>query len=352
MPLLDVENLRVSFPSRFGAIRAVDGVTFRVAEGETLGVVGESGSGKSVTALAVMGLLPESARIMGGSIALNGRELLELDEQHMAEVRGRDVAMVFQDPMTSLNPVLTIGRQIAESIEAHASINHREALRQSAALLGLVGIPDATQRLGAYPHEFSGGMRQRVMLAMALACRPTLLIADEITTALDVTTQAQVLDLVAQTATGLAKGLLLITHDLAIVAGMADRVMVMYAGTVVEIGPAEELFAHPGMPYTWGLMQSVPRLDLPRVDELVAIEGTPPDSAHPPSGCRFAPRCPYRRAICEEKVPELLQVPGSSVDHAARCWGTQPIDGGGWLIESHLPNPSGGFELRIHGASE
>ncbi len=311
---LSVRGLSVEFSTRRGTVRAVDGVDWSVRRGETLALVGESGSGKSVTALAVLGLLPRGpARVTGGRVLFEGRDLLAMPEAELRALRGRDVAMVFQDPMTSLNPVLTIGRQLREPLVTHLGMTDAQADARAVELLGLVGIPDAARRLNQYPHQFSGGMRQRVMIAMALACDPKLLIADEPTTALDVTVQAQILELMKDLSRRLGITLVVITHNLGIVARYADRVAVMYAGRIVEEGPAERIFASPRHPYTAGLLRAVPRLDRARDRRLATIEGQPPDLRSPPPGCRFAARCPARAERCAEEPPAVEGPEGSRV---------------------------------------
>ncbi len=307
-PLLRVEDLNVAFRSGFGSrppVRAVNSVSFKVAPGETLAIVGESGSGKSVTALSILRLVPEPGRIESGGIFFEGRDLLALDDAGIRSVRGNRIAMIFQEPMSSLNPVLTIGRQVAEPLRLHRGLRRSEALEEAARLLGSVAIPDAAQRLGDYPHQFSGGMRQRVMIAMALACHPRLLIADEPTTALDVTVQAQILELLKERTRETDSALILITHDLGVVARYADRVAVMYGGRIVESGPAAALYADPRHPYTQGLLRSVPRLEGDAGGRLESIEGQPPDLAALPAGCAFAPRCPHVRERCVEAAPLL-----------------------------------------------
>jgi len=303
-PLLAVNDLRVEFATARGRLRAVDGLSFEVRRGEIVAIVGESGSGKSVSALSIMRLLPrQSGRIVGGSIVFEGRDLGRLDDDSMRAVRGREISMIFQEPMTSLNPILTIGFQIMEPLQVHLGMNDAEARARAIELMGLVGIPDAERRLGQYPHQFSGGMRQRVMIAIGLACNPKLIIADEPTTALDVTIQAQILELMKDLARRLDIALIVITHNLGIVARYADRVIVMYAARMVEQGPALSIFHQPRHPYTMGLLRSVPRLDRPRGEKLETIEGLPPNLAVPPAGCRFAPRCPYRIAACASDPP-------------------------------------------------
>jgi oligopeptide transport system ATP-binding protein len=308
-PLLEVKDLRTYFYTHDGVVKAVDGVSFHVDKGETLGIVGESGSGKSVTSLSVMRLIATPpGRIVGGQILFDGEDLLQLSEDEMRQIRGGDIAMIFQDPMTSLNPVLTIGRQITESLELHLGMTGHQARRRAAELLAMVGIPSAESRLDDYPHQFSGGMRQRAMIAIALSCNPRLLIADEPTTALDVTIQAQILELIKQLQHELDMAVIVITHDLGVVAGMTDRVNVMYAGRVVEEGPTNQIFTDPRMPYTIGLLQSLPRLDEERGRKLEPIRGLPPDLVGLPAICPFAPRCNYVQDVCWEQVPPLRSV--------------------------------------------
>ena len=304
--LLDVTDLAVTFASQEGQVRAVGGVSFAIEPGEMVGLVGESGCGKSITALAILGLvrMMKNATI-SGSVGFMGRDLLALPESDVRSVRGRDVSMIFQDPVTSLNPVLSIERQMTEGIEEHTGVSHAEAVKRSIELLEMVGIPKATERIKDYPHQFSGGMRQRVMIAIALSCNPKLLLADEPTTALDVTIQAQILRLMKRMAADYGAAIILITHDLGVVAGMTERILVMYAGRIVESGPAKALFAHPHHPYTVGLLRSVPRLDEPRAETLQSIEGLPPDLAHLPPGCSFAPRCALQTRECWAEPPEL-----------------------------------------------
>jgi oligopeptide transport system ATP-binding protein len=284
-------------------------VSFHVDKGETLGIVGESGSGKSVTSLSIMRLIPNPpGKIVGGQIFFDGDDLVKYSEDEMRNIRGKDIAMIFQDPMTSLNPVLTIGRQITESLELHMKMTGKEARNRAAELLAMVGIPSPEKRLDDYPHQFSGGMRQRVMIAMALSCNPQLLIADEPTTALDVTIQAQILELIGRLQDELGMAVIIITHDLGVVAGMADRVNVMYAGRVIEEGPTDQIFADPRMPYTIGLLQSIPRLDENRGHRLEPIRGLPPDLINLPQVCPFSPRCDFVQDVCYEQVPPLRPV--------------------------------------------
>jgi len=313
---LVVDQLVVDFATGEGPVHAVRGVSFSLAPQEVLGIVGESGSGKSVTALAAMGLLPKNARA-SGSITYAGRELLGLKEKELAKVRGTGIAMIFQDPMTSLNPVYKVGWQIAEAIQAHQDVGKEEALAKAVALLETVGIPNAAERVGNYPHEFSGGMRQRVVIAIAMANDPAVILADEPTTALDVTVQAQVLSSLKKALEQTRASLLLITHDLGVIAGLADRVLVMYAGRPVEIGTVEEIFYEPAMPYTHGLLGSLPRLDSDGRERLRQIPGSPRSMVGDHSGCPFAPRCPLRADICDEEEPELRPVVSAAADPAA-----------------------------------
>jgi peptide/nickel transport system ATP-binding protein len=315
-PLLEVIDLEVKFPTEDGVVHAVRGVSYVLYPGETLGIVGESGSGKSVTSLAVMGLLPTSAQITG-SVKFKGRELLGMRDRPMSAIRGKGLAMVFQDPMTSLNPVYRLGYQIAETLRRHdKSLSRKAAEARAVDLLKLVGIPNAADRISSYPHEFSGGMRQRVVIAIAMANQPDVIIADEPTTALDVTVQAQVLEVLktAQAETGAAT--VLITHDLGVVAGMANRVLVMYAGRPVEVGDVDQIYYSPRMPYTLGLLGSLPRLDAKEKQRLTPIPGSPPSLINPPPGCPFGPRCPLHMEQCDEAEPPLEEV---GTDHYAAC---------------------------------
>jgi oligopeptide/dipeptide ABC transporter ATP-binding protein len=321
--LLAVEDLRVEFWTRRGTVYAVNGVSFQIAPGETLGIVGESGCGKSVTALAVLGILPRAARVTSGRALFQGRDLLQLGDRELRGIRGREIAMIFQDPMTSLNPVLTIGRQIRESLETHLGLERKAAEARAVELLDQVGIPSARGRVSDYPHQFSGGMRQRAMIAMALACEPKLLIADEPTTALDVTIQAQILDLLRTLVAERDAALILITHDLGVVAGMCERVHVFYAGMVMESGASEQVFETPRHPYTLGLLQSVPRLDTARGRRLRPIEGAPRDMLRSPTACPFAPRCAFEVPSSRESVPPLVELaPG----HRVACFNPVPAD--------------------------
>ena len=322
-PLLEVEDLRVEFWTARGTIHAVNGISFDIGPGETLGIVGESGCGKSVTSLALLGILARAGRVAGGTATFEGRDLLKLDDDELREIRGRDIAMIFQDPMTSLNPVLTIGRQIREVLETHFGMERAAAEQRTAELLDRVGIPKAKSRLRDYPHQFSGGMRQRAMIAMALACQPKLLIADEPTTALDVTIQAQILGLLRELVADQGAALILITHDLGVVAGMCERVNVMYAGMFMETGTAEQVFARPRHPYTLGLLQSVPRLDAARKTPLHPIEGNPRDMLEPPKACPFAPRCRYEVEASRQSVPPLENLESG---HKVACFNPVPVD--------------------------
>ena len=316
--LMKVSGLATQFFTEDGIVKAVDGIEYDLEEGETLGLVGESGCGKSVSALSVLRLIPNPpGRIVGGEVMFEGQDLLKLSEEDMRHIRGNRISMVFQEPMTSLNPILTIGRQITEPLELHMSMTTQQAEERAIELLGLVGIPDAAARINDYPHQFSGGMRQRVMIAMALSCSPKLLIADEPTTALDVTIQAQVLELMQRAAKEVGASLIVITHNLGVVARYADRVNVMYAGKIIERGTAEEIYKNPKHPYTVGLLQSVPRLDEPRREKLNPIEGMPPDLVDLPPGCSFRARCTYAVDKCAEEVPPLASV---GEDHLAACW--------------------------------
>jgi oligopeptide transport system ATP-binding protein len=319
--LLSVENLRVQFSTARGTVYAVNGISFDIAPGETLGIVGESGCGKSVTALALLGILARNGRVVSGRAVFEGRDLLALNDAELRGIRGREIAMIFQDPMTSLNPVLTIGRQIREVLETHFDMDKHRATRRAGELLERVGIPSAEMRLKDYPHQFSGGMRQRAMIAMALACEPKLMIADEPTTALDVTIQAQILDLLRELVAGRDTALILITHDLGVVAGMCERVHVMYGGLFMEAGSADQLFARPRHPYTLGLLQSVPRLDATRKAKLHPIEGQPRDMLTPPAACPFQPRCRYEVEQSRLEVPPLREIePG----HWVACFNPVP----------------------------
>jgi oligopeptide/dipeptide ABC transporter ATP-binding protein len=322
--LLEVRHLTISFFTLAGVVRAVDDVSYDVDQGETVALVGESGCGKTVSALGILRLIQAPAgRILSGQIRFHGRDLLALDEESMRRLRGREIAMIFQEPMTSLNPVLPIGRQLTEVLEIHLDLSPAEARRRGVELLAMVGIPDPARRLTQYPHQFSGGMRQRIMIAMALACGPALILADEPTTALDVTIQAQILELMQDLSRRLGVAILLITHNLGIVARYADRVNVMYAGKIVERGSAHALYANPRHPYTLGLLHSVPRLDEPRKAKLHPIDGQPPDLTRLPSGCAFSPRCRYAIDRCRSETPPLMDV---AEGHLAACWVAETLE--------------------------
>ena len=314
--LVEVKNLKTYFYTEDGIVPAVDGVDFQIQKGETLGIVGESGCGKSVTSLSLLRLVPNPpGKIVDGEMLFRGESLLKKSEAEMRKIRGNDISMIFQEPMTSLNPVFTIGEQIAEAIELHQGLSKKEAIDKAIEMLNLVGIPAAEKRVNDFPHQMSGGMRQRVMIAMALSCNPSLLIADEPTTALDVTIQAQILELMKGLKERLGTAIMLITHDLGVVAEMAENVLVMYAGNVVEYADVKTIFKEPKHPYTIGLMGSIPRLDQSK-EKLYVIEGTVPNPFDMPGGCRFHPRCPEAREICKNKEPELTSTKG----HQVRCW--------------------------------
>ncbi len=315
-PLLEVRDLKVHFPTDDGVVKAVDGVSFTVEPGETLGVVGESGSGKSVTFLTVMGLVSKKQAQIEGQILFRGKDLLQAPIDEMRTIRGAKISMIFQDPMTSLHPFYKVGDQIVEAIRAHQPLSKREAGDQAVEMLRRVGIPRPDERAGQYPHEFSGGMRQRAMIAMALSLNPDLLIADEPTTALDVTVQAQILDLISRLKDEFDAAVVIITHDLGVVAEHADDVQVMYAGKIAESGARNDLYYRAHHPYTWGLLQSITRLDQPKVERLRPIQGLPPSLIFVPPGCAFHPRCPYVMDVCKVEVPELLSEDGK---HAAAC---------------------------------
>ncbi len=317
MSLLEVNDLKTYFRTDDGVVRAVDGVSFSIDKGQTLGIVGESGSGKSVTCLTIMGLNPKRSVMTSGSVMWKGDDLLMASARRLRDIRGNEIAMIFQDPMTSLNPVHKIGDQLAEAAVLHQNISKKQATARALELLKAVGIPRAERRIDDYPHQFSGGMRQRVMIAMALTNNPDLLIADEPTTALDVTTQAQILTLIERLQQEFGSAVIMITHDLGVVAEIADDVIVMYAAEIAEQGTVEQIFKRPHHPYTWGLMGSLPRLDTD-VERLVQIQGQPPSLLRPPSGCRFHPRCPYVMNICKEVDPELVQA-GDEVGHLQSC---------------------------------
>ena len=316
-PLLRVEDLHVEFPSEDGIVHAVDGVTYEVHAGRTLGIVGESGSGKTVSSLTTIGLTRGQGARISGRILFGGRDLVQLPDDQLRAIRGNDIAMVFQDPLSSLHPLYPVGKQLSEAVRAHTDASKAKARERAIELLGLVGIPDPARRVDEYPHEFSGGMRQRVMIAMALANEPKLLIADEPTTALDVTVQAQILALMERLQRELGMAIIIITHDLGVVAEMADDIAVMYAGRIVETTSAERLFSKPEHPYTWGLLKSIPKLTDSRDDDLVPIPGTPPSLINPPSGCHFHPRCAYAQPEHARIDPQLEPVPGEPNHHVA-----------------------------------
>jgi oligopeptide transport system ATP-binding protein len=317
--LLEVKNLYISFDTYAGEVQAIRGVNFDIDRGESLAIVGESGSGKSVTVQTVMKLIPmPPGRIKAGDILFQGENLVEKTEKEMQKIRGGKIGMIFQDPMTSLNPTMTVGKQIAEGIMAHQNLGKKEAMEKALEMLKLVHIPNPERRIKQYPHEFSGGMRQRVVIAIALACNPELLIADEPTTALDVTVQAQILDLLKELKNNLDTAVIMITHDLGVVADIAERVIVMYGGEIMEEASVHDIFYNPKHPYTWGLIKSIPRLDVDsKTEKLSSIEGTPPDLFNPPKGCPFAPRCEYAMEICKEEKPKMYEV-GSG--HEVACW--------------------------------
>ena len=317
-PLLEVKDLKVQFRTEDGVVKAVDGVSFTLAQGEVLGIVGESGSGKSVTMMSVLRLINDPNMRIEGEVIYKGRDVMKLDKNQMQEIRGAEISMIFQDPMTSMNPVYRIGEQIEETILVHQDIDKKAAHRRAIDLLGEVGISQPDRRVDDYPHQFSGGMRQRAMIAMALANNPDVLIADEPTTALDVTIQAQILELIDRLKDDFNSAVILITHDLGVVADIADRIAVMYAGRIVEFGEKREVFYDPQMPYTWGLLGSIPRLDRPKQERLHSIEGMPPSLINPPQGCKFRPRCPHAFEKCLEE-PELIARAGTR-DHLDRCW--------------------------------
>lgn len=316
--LLELKDLKMYFHTQDGIVKAVDGVSYTLDKGETLGVVGESGSGKSVTAMTIMGLIEmPPGHIEGGDVLYRGKSLLEMSEKEMQGIRGNNIAMIFQDPMTSLNPVYTIGRQLGEGLRVHRGYDKKQALERAKELLGMVGIPNAAQRVKDYPHQFSGGMRQRAMIAMALACDPDVLIADEPTTALDVTIQAQIIELMQEMQEKNGNAIIMITHDLGVVADIADKIMVMYAGKPVEFGSADEIFYNPIHPYTWGLMRSIPEQVTEEKKPLTPIAGNPPSLVNVPLGCSFSPRCPYATEKCKTNEPPLYK---TKTGHYARCF--------------------------------
>ncbi|MBI4306751.1 MAG: ABC transporter ATP-binding protein [Chloroflexi bacterium] len=316
--VLEVSDVRTHFYTREGIVKAVDGVSYEVGEGETVALVGESGCGKSVSALSILRLIPNPpGRIVGGQVRFGGRDLFQIDETEMRKVRGKDIAMIFQEPMTSLNPVLSIERQLTEGMRLHLGLTENAARERAIELMNTVGIPDAPRRLKQYPHHFSGGMRQRVMIAMAISCSPKLIIADEPTTALDVTIQAQILDLMKQICRDRSVALVIITHNLGVVARYADRINIMYAGRIIERGTSREIFNNPRHPYSLGLLRSVPRLDRARKDLLETIEGQPPNLSTLPGGCYFQPRCRFAVERCSREYPPHVGIDGT---HASACW--------------------------------
>ncbi|MEE1108677.1 MAG: ABC transporter ATP-binding protein [Lachnospiraceae bacterium] len=314
--LVDIQHERLSFFTPAGEVKALNDVSIQMKEGEVLGIVGESGSGKSVTAYSIMGLTAENGKIMGGSVEFNGHRIDKMSEQELRKIRGKEVSLIFQDPMTSLNPVYTIGNQIKEVLKLHVNMKGKAAYDRAVELLTLVGINEPEKRMKQYPHEHSGGMRQRVMIAMALACEPKLLIADEPTTALDVTIQAQILELMQELKKKLGMGIILITHDLGVVASMCDHIAVMYAGEIVEYGTSDDIFYRPKHEYTKGLLRSIPKFYEQEYEKLVPIEGQPVDLLNPPKGCPFAPRCESCMKICLREKPEAI----TENEHMARCW--------------------------------
>ncbi len=323
--LLEVRGLKTYFYTSQGVVKAVDGISYDVRAGETVALVGESGCGKTVSALSIMRLVAAPAgRIIEGEVSFKGQDLLKLGEEPMRRHRGKEIAMIFQEPMTSLNPVLSIGRQLTEGLEIHLGMTASEARRRATELLAMVGIPDGERRLAQYPHQFSGGMRQRMMVAMALSCSPSLILADEPTTALDVTIQAQILKLMKDLTHRLGVAIVIITHNLGVVARYADRVNVMYAGKVIEQGTAREVYANPRHPYTLGLLRSVPRLDEPRRAKLNSIDGQPPDLTQLPPGCAFTPRCVYKIDRCDREVPPLRSV--GTPGHSSACWVAEQLE--------------------------
>ncbi len=324
--LLEVTNLTTRFYTEDGIVHAVNGVTFDLDEGESMAIVGESGSGKSVSMKSIMGLIPSPpGKIEAGMVMFNGRDLLKLSSEEMRRVRGREIAMIFQDPMTSLNPVLTVGMQMTEALILHLGMKQEQANDRAAELLSMVGLPNAADRLKDYPHQFSGGQRQRIGIAMALSCNPSLLIADEPTTALDVTIQAQIVDLVLRLKQQLGMAIIWITHDLGVIAGMVDRIAVMYAGFIVELAPVRALYKETAHPYTVGLLESLPKIDAQRKERLIPIKGVPPDLLREPNYCPFAPRCRYSIDRCWEENPPLMPV---TKEHTSACWRAEEIFSG------------------------
>lgn len=334
--LLSVRDLKTSFFTHVGEVKAVRGISFDVNEGEVLGIVGESGSGKSVTSLSIMGLLQYPGRVVDGEILLNGEDILTYSKDQMRKVRGKEIAMIFQDPMTSLNPVYTIGNQVMEMILEHEKMTKREARARAIEMLKLVGIPAAEKRIDSYPHEFSGGMRQRVMIALALSCNPKLLIADEPTTALDVTIQAQILSLIKGLNKQFGMTTMLITHDLGVVATVCDKVAVMYGGLIMEYGTVDEIFYHPRHPYTMGLLGSIPHVDGGEKRRLIPIDGTPPDLINPPKGCPFSTRCKYCMNVCTQEQPPYFE----EDKHRTMCW----------MLDADAPKDSD-YEMRKAGVN-
>ena len=334
--LLSVRDLKTSFFTHVGEVKAVRGISFDVNEGEVLGIVGDSGSGKSVTSLSIMGLLQYPGRVVDGEILLNGEDILTYSKDQMRKVRGKEIAMIFQDPMTSLNPVYTIGNQVMEMILEHEKMTKREARARAIEMLKLVGIPAAEKRIDSYPHEFSGGMRQRVMIALALSCNPKLLIADEPTTALDVTIQAQILSLIKSLNKQFGMTTMLITHDLGVVAPVCDKVAVMYGGLIMEYGTVDEIFYHPRHPYTMGLLGSIPHVDGGEKRRLIPIDGTPPDLINPPKGCPFSTRCKYCMNICTQEQPPYF----AEDKHRTMCW----------MLDADAPKDSD-YEMRKAGVN-
>lgn len=321
-PVLDVRALRTRFYTDAGVVKAVEGVSFKVHPAEVFAIVGESGSGKTVSCLSILGLLPKPAgRVVEGKALYKGKDLLEMKDEELRRIRGNRIAMIFQDPLTALNPVFTVGSQIAEVFKTHEGLSRKKAMAEAVRLLDLVGIPNPTQRASEYPHEFSGGMRQRALIAMAVALNPDVLIADEPTTALDATVQAQIMEVFLKVRDEFGMALILITHDLGVVAGIAERVMVMYAGRAVETGETDDIFGAAKHPYTWGLMTSVPRMDQPKPERLTPIRGAPPSLINVPTGCPFHPRCDYSEEICSTQYPELSKV--SEKHHAACLFATE-----------------------------
>ncbi|MGH4138908.1 ABC transporter ATP-binding protein [Clostridium sp.] len=319
--LLEINNLKTSFFTHVGEVKAVGGVSFYLNKGEALGIVGESGSGKSVTMMSLMRLLTDTGKIINGEIIFQGEDLIKVSEKDMEKIRGNEIGMIFQDPLTSLNPVFTVGNQIMEPLLKHRGLTKKEAFAKSVQMLSLVGIPSPEKRMKQYPHEFSGGMRQRAMIAMALCCDPKLLIADEPTTALDVTIQAQILELMKDIKEKLNTSIILITHDLGVVADVCARINVMYGGLIVETASTKDLFYNPRHPYTWGLLNSIPNHKSTTREKLKPIDGQPPDLLKPPVGCPFAPRCDYAMRICEQQRPPLYQI---SPEHNAACFLNHP----------------------------